>query len=367
MYKDNLFFHETFKNKKVLITGHTGFKGSWLSIWLFLLGAKVFGISNSVPTTPSHFSSCNLEKKLIDFRANICDVENIEEIIKDIQPDFIFHLAAQSLVKVSYQDPFLTWQTNTMGTVSILESLKSIRNKCVAIFITSDKSYENREWDWGYRENDKLGGIDPYSASKGSAEFAIRSYSKSFFNNSNIRIGVGRAGNVIGGGDWSKYRLVPDCMKSWARDQEVIIRNPQSTRPWQHVLEPISGYLSLASRLDIDEHLRGEAFNFGPPANQNFSVIEVVEEMSKYWDKVKWKIEKDSNSQESDLLKLNCDKALVKLSWEPVWGFNETINQTVKWYKYFYEKKGELLKISTNQIQNYTNSAILKNLSWTNA
>ena len=367
MDKDNLFFHETFNNKKVLITGHTGFKGSWLSIWLFLLGAKVFGISNSIPTTPSHFSSCNLQKKLIDIRANICDVKRIREIIQDIQPDFIFHLAAQSLVKVSYQDPFLTWQTNTMGTVSILESLKSIRNKCVAIFITSDKSYDNLEWDWGYRENDKLGGIDPYSASKGSAEFAIRSYSKSFFNNSNIRIGVGRAGNVIGGGDWSKYRLVPDCMKSWAIDQEVIIRNPQSTRPWQHVLEPISGYLILASRLNINEHLKGEAFNFGPPANQNFSVIQVVEEMSKYWNKVKWKIEKDSNSQESDLLKLNCDKALVKLSWEPVWGFNETINQTVKWYKYFYEKKGDLLKISTNQIQNYTNSAILRNLSWTNA
>tara|TARA_B100000212_G_scaffold180953_1_gene136211 strand:- start:881 stop:1984 length:1104 start_codon:yes stop_codon:yes gene_type:complete len=367
MNQDKLVFKEIFHNKKVLITGHTGFKGSWLSLWLCLLGAKVVGISDSIPTTPSNFITCKLENKLIDFRANICDTKKINKIINEVKPDFIFHLAAQSLVKVSYQEPLLTWQTNTLGTVSILESLKCAKNKCVAIFITSDKSYDNLEWPWGYRENDKLGGIDPYSASKGSAEFAIRSYFKSFFNNSNIRIGVGRAGNVIGGGDWSKYRLVPDCMRSWSKGQEAIIRSPESTRPWQHVLEPLSGYLRLASKLYIDKEFSGEAFNFGPPANQNFSVIDVVKEMSKYWEKVKWEIDEASNRKESGLLKLNCDKALTQLSWEPVWDFNKTISQTVNWYKLFYEDKSDLLKISSSQIESYTKSAILKNSPWTNA
>ena len=360
-------FCNIFEHKKVVVTGHTGFKGSWLSIWLYSLGAKVFGISESIPTNPSNFKACKVEDKLTDIRANICDVEEIKKIISDIKPDFIFHLAAQSLVRVSYETPLITWQTNTFGTISILESLKSISNDCTSIFVTSDKCYENLEWDWGYRENDRIGGIDPYSASKGGAELAIDSYAKCFFKESSVRIGIGRAGNVIGGGDWSPYRLVPDCMKSWSNDQEVIIRNPQSTRPWQHVLEPLSGYLLLASKLYMQNEIRGEAFNFGPPSNQNYDVMTVVREMAKYWDKVKWQTSKASSFEESGLLKLNCDKALSKLSWEPVWNFNETIYQTVSWYKNFYEKDEDMFKNTMNQISDYTNTAIIKKLSWTNA
>tara|TARA_Y100000813_G_C24133692_1_gene338844 strand:- start:413 stop:1204 length:792 start_codon:yes stop_codon:yes gene_type:complete len=261
----------------------------------------------------------------------------------------------------------LTWQTNTLGTVSLLESLKSISNKCVSIFITSDKCYENLEWEWGYRENDRIGGIDPYSASKGGAELAINSYSKCFFNQGIVKVGIGRAGNVIGGGDWSPHRLVPDCMKSWSNNEQVVIRNPNSTRPWQHVLEPLSGYLLLASKLYLNQELRGEAFNFGPPANQNFNVMSVVKEMSKYWDKVKWENIKDTSFSESGLLKLNCDKALSKIEWEPVWNFNETIYHTVNWYKNFYEKKDDVFQTSLKQIADYTRSAISKELSWANA
>ena len=360
-------FWNIFNNKKVVITGHTGFKGSWLSIWLYALGAKVFGISNSVPTIPSNFNACKLDNKLIDYRVNICNFEDTKKILDEIKPDFIFHLAAQSLVKEAYKDPLLTWQTNTLGTVSLLESLKSISNKCVSIFITSDKCYENLEWEWGYRENDRIGGIDPYSASKGGAELAINSYSKCFFNQGIVKVGIGRAGNVIGGGDWSPHRLVPDCMKSWSNNEQVVIRNPNSTRPWQHVLEPLSGYLLLASKLYLNQELRGEAFNFGPPANQNFKVMSVVKEMSKYWEKVKWENIKDTSFSESGLLKLNCDKALSKIEWEPVWNFNETIYHTVNWYKNFYEKKDDVFQTSLKQIADYTRSAISKELSWANA
>ena len=367
MNNNNEVFWNTFKNKKVIVTGHTGFKGSWLSIWLYALGAKVFGISKSIPTIPSNFNACNLDNKMIDYRVNICDFENTKKIINEIKPDFIFHLAAQSLVRTAYEDPLLTWQTNTLGTVSVLESLKSISNKCISIFITSDKCYENLEWSWGYREIDRIGGIDPYSASKGGAELAISSYSKCYFNEGEVKVGIGRAGNVIGGGDWSPYRLVPDCMKSWSKNERVVIRNPYSTRPWQHVLEPLSGYLVLASKLYQNKDLRGEAFNFGPPANQNFNVINVVKEMSKYWDKVKWETNKDKSFDESGLLKLNCDKALSKISWEPVWNFNETIHHTVNWYKNFYGEKDDTFEITLSQIKEYTNSAISKGLSWTNA
>ncbi|MDC3170807.1 CDP-glucose 4,6-dehydratase [Prochlorococcus sp. AH-716-E13] len=367
MNQNKKLFWNIFENKKVVITGHTGFKGSWLSIWLYSLGAKVYGISESVLTDPSNFSACKLSDKLTDHRADICDIEEIKKIIREIKPDFIFHLAAQSLVRVAYENPLLTWQTNTLGTISILESLKSIPNECISIFVTSDKCYENLEWEWGYRENDRIGGIDPYSASKGGAEIAINSYSKCFFNNGGVKVGIGRAGNVIGGGDWSPYRLVPDCMKSWSKNKEVIIRNPNSTRPWQHVLEPLSGYLLLASRLYFQQELRGEAFNFGPSANQNYNVMTVVKEMSKHWDKVKWKTKTVSSFRESGLLKLNCDKAHSKISWEPVWDFNETIYQTVNWYKNFYENQDDVFKTTLNQITDYTNTAILKNLSWTNA
>ena len=253
---------EDFRNKKVIVTGHTGFKGSWLSTWLSLVGAKVYGFSNNVPTSPSHFDSI---KSFFedDIKGDIRDANTFKNYISKIKPDYLFHLAAQSLVNFSYEEPKLTWETNLIGTVNILDSLRYIDNKCIAIFITSDKCYDNLEWTWGYREIDKLGGPDPYSASKGAAELAISSYFRSYFKKeSNISLASARAGNVIGGGDWSSNRLIPDCVKAWANNECVDLRNPFSTRPWQHVLEPIGGYMLLALALSERKELNGESFNF---------------------------------------------------------------------------------------------------------
>ena len=275
--KENL---KIFKNKKILITGHTGFKGSWLSLWFKSLGADVMGVSIDIPTKPSHFKLINLEKKIKNKFVDITDLKKLKKIFISFKPDYVFHLAAQSLVKKSYKNPLLTYYTNAIGTLNVMESLKSLKNNCIAVIITSDKSYKNLEIKRGYKETDVLGGADPYSASKASAELIIQSYFKSYLNNKkNIRIAVARAGNVIGGGDWAKDRIVPDCIRSWSKNNAVDIRNPSATRPWQHVLEPLSGYLHLANSLSNDSNLNGEAFNFGPQFSNNFSVEELVNEM----------------------------------------------------------------------------------------
>jgi CDP-glucose 4,6-dehydratase len=281
---------QIFSDSNILVTGHTGFKGSWLSLWLTSLGAKVTGVSVDVPTEPSHFHAGGMEEMLYaDRRTDIRDGLAMKGIIKDLQPDFVFHLAAQPIVRRSYSDPVESWQTNTLGTVNVLEALKGLEKPCTAIFITSDKCYDNVEWEWGYRETDALGGPDPYSASKGAAELAIRSYVRSYFpKEGNVRIGVGRAGNVIGGGDWALDRIVPDCVRAWSMGDNVELRNPAATRPWQHVLEPLSGYINLALALHQDNKLHGEPFNFGPPAQQNQSVGELVTAMSTYWSQVRW-------------------------------------------------------------------------------
>ena len=242
-------YSEIFKNKKILITGNTGFKGSWLTIWLNLLGAKLYGISNNIPTQPSLFKEANLDQIINNNFIDIKDIDKVHSIIKTIKPDFIFHLAAQPLVSKSYSNPTETWQTNVIGTVNILESLRLLNKNCIGIIITSDKCYENQEWVWGYRESDRLGGSDPYSATKGAAELAFNSFYRSFFSEKSltkIRIASARAGNVIGGGDWTPNRLIPDCVKSWSKNKKPFIRNPNATRPWQHVLEVIYGYLLLS-------------------------------------------------------------------------------------------------------------------------
>lgn len=351
-----------------MVTGHTGFKGSWLSILLHQLGAKVTGLSLNVPTKPSHFESSGLGKILKDYRLDIRDGAALNNLIGDIGPDFIFHLAAQPLVRRSYSDPIETWMTNTIGTVNLLESLRNLKKPCVTVLITSDKCYDNVEWVWGYRETDKLGGPDPYSASKGAAELAIRSYVRSFFpSNGQVRIGVGRAGNVIGGGDWAQDRIVPDCVRAWSQGKTVQLRNPTATRPWQHVLEPLSGYLSLAMALYEDSNLHGEPFNFGPPAVQNHSVYELVSEMSKYWDQVRWE-DKSNHSidvYESGLLKLNCDKALHHLNWQAVWNFETTVRETVLWYRWFHENPyAQTFDFSNDQIARYLAKALEKGLAW---
>ncbi len=359
-------FNNIYNKKKVLVTGHTGFKGSWLSLWLNSLGADVTGLSLDPKTYPSNYETIKLKSHIRDLRLNILDFKKLEETILLLKPDYIFHLAAQALVKESYDDPINTWQTNLMGTLNILETLRKLNSKCNVILVTSDKCYKNKEWIWGYREVDELGGIDPYSASKAATELAINSYVKSFLlNNKFISVCSVRAGNVIGGGDWSENRLLPDCIKSWSNNDEVILRNPNSTRPWQHVLEPLSGYLSLASKLDTDANLNGESFNFGPVENKERTVLDVVEEISKYWDKVKWKIQDNKEIYESQLLKLNCDKAFKSFKWKPAMNFNETIKFTSEWYQSFYGRSKNMSEYTIKQISDYTSLASKKNLDWT--
>ena len=360
-----------FEGTKVIITGHTGFKGSWLSIWLDSLGAKVTGISLDPSSVPSHFTATNLASKMQDLRVDIRNRNSLKRIFQETEPDYVFHLAAQPLVRRSYADPAETFETNVLGTMNILEGLRGLKNSCVAIFITSDKCYKNVEWIWGYRETDELGGPDPYSASKAGAEITISSYVKSFFPaGSPVKIGIGRAGNVIGGGDWAVDRIVPDCVRAWAEDRPVQLRSPHATRPWQHVLEPLSGYLSLAIKLSKDSALHGEPFNFGPAADQNQSVLDLVKEMSLHWNKVRWEdLSKGAKGPyESGLLKLNCDKALHFLKWKPVMNFAETVSFTAEWYKKFYapENKNNILELSLRQIEKYTEMAKLKRISWSN-
>lgn len=344
-----------FKGKNIIITGHTGFKGSWLTLVLVSFGAKVIGVSNGIPTHPSFYSILNLKKKITDIRADIRDLKKMKKIFKKYRPSFVFHLAAQSLVKKSFKQPVYTFSTNFGGTMNVLESIRHLTNECISVIITSDKSYKNFEIDRGYRENDILGGEDPYSASKGGAELVIKSYCKSFFySEEKKKIAVARAGNVIGGGDWSDDRLIPDCIKSWSKGKKVNLRNPNSTRPWQHVFEAIFGYLTLAIKLKKSSKIHGEAFNFGPNNKQNNSVLDVVKEMKKSWSVVKWKIKKIKKGvKESKLLKLNSNKSKKILKWKSRLSFKESVKMTTDWYKNFYEKGENDFKFSVKQINNF--------------
>ena len=345
-----------YKGKRVLVTGHTGFKGSWLTSWLLELGAEVTGVALDPPSVPSHFEAARIGDHINDKRIDIRDSSALASLLKDLQPDFVFHLAAQPLVRRSYDDPLETYHTNVIGTLNMLEALRELRKPCVAVFITSDKCYDNVEWVWGYRETDRLGGPDPYSASKGAAELIIRSHVKSFFpSGGDVRIGIARAGNVIGGGDWAADRIVPDCVRAWAAGETVSLRSPHATRPWQHVLEPLGGYLALAAALYEQPELHGEPFNYGPPAAQNNTVLQLVKEMSKHWTKVRWADVSDSATgpYESGLLKLNCDKALHQLRWHAVLGFPETVRMTAEWYRSFYQQPAAIASVTAAQIREY--------------
>ena len=363
-------FDNIYKGKKIIITGHTGFKGSWLSTWLISLGSDVVGISKDIPTSPSMFVELGIEERLTHYIADICNLDHIKKIIDKEQPDFVFHLAAQALVSVSYENPTETILTNVIGTMNVLEGMRNIKKKCQIILITSDKCYDNVEWVWGYRELDKLGGRDIYSGSKGAAELVIKSYISSFFQNKelDISIGICRAGNVIGGGDWAKDRLVVDCMRSWNEGNPVEIRSPDATRPWQHVLEPLSGYLTLAVNLTNDSFNHGKAYNFGPTSDQNYPVSELISEMSKYWDQVKWNdvSRKKDHAHEAGLLKLNCDKALFSLNWRSVLKFEETVRLTVEWYKIYYQNEhNSMHEFTLSQIKEYTELAKTRQITWT--
>jgi len=357
-----------FKNSKVIVTGHTGFKGSWLTAWLKLLGANVMGISLNPPTIPSHYKVSNINKGIKDIRLDIREKIKLKRKIIEFKPNFIFHLAAQSLVGLSYKNPELTWQTNLFGTLNILESLRKLKKPCNVVIITSDKCYFNKETHYGYKENDILGGKDPYSASKASAEILIKSYISSFFaKKSKVRIVTARAGNVVGGGDWSSNRIVPDCYKSWSRNKKVQLRNPNATRPWQHVLEAVGGYLCLAINLKHNENLHGESFNFGPGLSKEHSVLELVKKISNHWDNISWRKIKKSKKvfYESGLLRLNCNKAKKFLRWKSILKFNEIVEMVANWYSSYQKNPKDIENITLEQIKNYQLLAFKRGLKWT--
>lgn len=364
-------FHNIYKNKKVLITGHTGFKGSWLTTWLLKLGANVIGISKDIPTHPSMFQVLQLEDKIQHYQEDIRDLSAISSIISNTKPDFLFHLAAQAIVSVSYSNPIETISSNVIGTANILEALKAANYPCTAIIITSDKAYDNVEQVWGYKEDDKMGGKDIYSGSKGAADLIIKSYYHSFFKSekSNIRLAIGRAGNVIGGGDWAQDRIVVDCMVAWSKNQKVEIRSPSATRPWQHVLEPLSGYLQLGAALYKNSSLSGEAFNFGPKAEQNHTVKQLLEDLSAYWHfnhaNDAFTITDNIPFHEAGLLKLNCDKALFYLKWQATMHYAQTIKLTSEWYYDFYHSTAGIYQKTLHQINEYETLAKENDLSWT--
>jgi len=369
MDKNNIIlFNNTYHNKKVLITGNTGFKGSWLSIWLLMLGAKVYGLSNGIPTTPSHFTAAGLDNKITYLKRDIRSLQDVKQIINKTKPDFVFHLAAQPLVRLSYSDPALTIETNVIGTMNILEALRRVNHPCSVIMITSDKCYDNVEWIWGYKETDALGGKDPYSASKGAAELIIKTYAHSFFNTekSHVKVASTRAGNVIGGGDWAQDRIVPDCVTAWANKENVKVRNLCATRPWQHVLEPLSGYLLLGQKLFENPELNGEPFNFGPKADQNYTVSELINEMQKNWPGTALETlqNPDDQKKEARLLKLCCDKALHNLGWQPTLNFSEAIHLTVEWYRKYYNGDEDIFNLTCNQIEEYIKLASTRQQIW---
>lgn len=362
-------FDNIYKGKRVLITGHTGFKGSWLCTWLLDLGATVAGYSVDVPTEPSHFEALALTDRIEHFQGDVRNKSSLQEVMNQFCPEIVFHLAAQSLVRKSYEDPILTFETNSLGTLNLLDCLRDQPSVIATVIITSDKCYENVEWLWGYRENDRLGGKDPYSASKACAELITKVYMESFFKEKKPNIATTRAGNVIGGGDWALDRVVPDCVRAWSMGKKVEIRNPNATRPWQHVLEPLSGYLALGQKLfQGDPELKNQSFNFGPQAKINQSVGDLITEMAQYWPGAEWKFEQeiDSCKPESTLLKLNCDKALQLLQWNSVLGFSETVKMTGKWYQdYYSQNPSPILETTSRQIEEYTELAVQSNLVWT--
>lgn len=347
-------FVDFYRNKKVLVTGHTGFKGAWLSYWLHLMGAEVFGLALEANTT-SLFNKITLVDLIYSKIGNIKDGSLVNRVIQDFSPDIVFHLAAQALVKKSYEEPKNTFETNVMGSLNVLEAVNNCKSIRSLVYITSDKCYWNNEWEWGYREIDPLGGVDPYSASKACAEHVFKSYSASFFNHKE-RFGCAavRAGNVIGGGDYSANRIIPDILRSIERKKSILIRSPNATRPWQHILDPLSGYLLLGKNLyEKPERFSGEAWNIGPSNGSIKTVKELTHCFLDNWDtqnRPKIKVDNNaSHSHESNLLHLSIDKIQTKIKWKPTYDFHQSVRVTGQWYKNVMEGV-DPLEITKNQI-----------------
>lgn len=407
-------FGATFSGKRVLVTGHTGFKGSWLCEWLLQLGADVTGLALPPPTTPALFDQLGLAKRMRHVVGDIRDLAAVQKVVADVCPDFVFHLAAQPLVRLSYEQPVETYATNVMGTAHVLEALRRLQNECkspvadegaqesklqpelgtstpprgcVAVMVTTDKCYENREWVHSYREEDPMGGYDPYSSSKGAAELVIAAYRRSFFSSnaetlkSGVRVASARAGNVIGGGDWALDRIVPDCIRALQKRESIPVRNKVATRPWQHVLEPLSGYLWLAAclanprlapssvgisdlQLSTFNLQLASAYNFGPALTSNRTVAQLVQEVLKHWPG-KWEDKSDPHAvHEAKLLNLATDKAHHFLGWKPAWAFEDTIKETVEWYKAAAADPAGADALTRKQIGDYVTAAQRQGLKW---
>jgi len=361
------YFSDIYCRRRVLVTGHTGFKGSWLALWLKHLGAEVAGYSLDVSDSPSNFDTLGLEGRLRHYQGDIRDRVRLAEVIDEFRPEMIFHLAAQALVRRSYADPVTTFETNTMGMVNLLECVRTRSWIETAVLITSDKAYRNDEWCWGYRETDALGGHDPYSGSKSCAELVAHSYFHSFLRNTPTRVATTRAGNVIGGGDWSDDRIVPDCVRAWSKGKSVSVRSPRATRPWQHVLEPLSGYLWLGAHLwQKSEGLNGEAFNFGPDAHVDQTVAELLSAMATRWPGAQWDVPEgcEQGDHEATLLKLSCDKVLFYLNWRAVLQFPETVAFTADWYRAWHGSHQDIYTYTINQIEQYCQLAQVRGAPW---
>ncbi len=355
-------FRNLYLGKRVLVTGHTGFKGSWLCMWLKELGAKVTGISLAPETLPNHWTLLRLDSIIDDFRLDIRDANDVAKIFEDTQPEIVFHLAAQPLVRRSYQNPLETWSTNVMGTANVLEACRKTRSVQGIVVVTSDKCYENREWIWGYRENDQLGGHDPYSASKAGSEFVAASYRSAFFGSEGLPLlATARAGNVIGGGDWSDDRLIPDFVRAIISKRPLEIRLPNATRPWQHVLEPLCGYLLLGQNMLLGDRQFEGSWNFGPEYTGNRTVSEVVDILSNSWGNIQWHKTITAEPHEANLLFLDTTKAFTQLGWKSLWGFETTLKKTVEWYRAFIEQDAV---ISHQQLFDFIQDARDARVSW---
>ena len=364
-------FGGIYAGKRVLVTGHTGFKGSWLSHWLLQLGAQVTGFSLYEPSRPSNFEVLGLRSRLDHREGDLRNSAALQAVFEEVKPEIVFHLAAQAIVHASYDDPKTTLDTNFGGTVNVLEAIRRSGSVQAAVLITSDKCYENAEWEFGYRETDQLGGKDPYSVSKACAELAIRAYIHSYFSSpASARIASTRAGNVIGGGDWARDRIVPDCARAWEKGEPLVIRNPKATRPWQHVLEPLGAYLWLMSRLlKTPQQVMGEAFNFGPNGDATYAVDELISELERTWKGhgVRCNGGPSDLKAEAGLLKLNCDKALQRLQWKATLSFEEGVRMTGEWYREYYDQHAAMREVADRQIERYVALARERGRVWARA
>ncbi len=358
-------FNDCYRDRRVLITGVTGFKGAWLASWLHRLGARLAGYADCIPTEPSLFAATGLEQRLQMTWGDVRDGAAVQAAFDAFQPEIVFHLAAQSLVARSYSEPVLTFETNVAGTANVLEAIRHTPSVAAGVIITSDKCYRNVEWEWGYREDDRLGGDDPYSASKAAAELIIHAYQASYFR-TGAAISSVRAGNVIGGGDWADNRIVPDCARAWSRGERVAVRNPGATRPWQHVLEPLSGYLLTGSRLlGESDGIRGEAFNFGPPPGPGNTVAELIEALLRHWPGCAWDaMPATLVGKESHLLQLSSEKAMHRLAWRPTMTFAQTARLTAQWYNRYYCHQTPMADLTAQQLDEYEQLARTRHQPW---